>query len=87
MVVPNPESFPFGWRRQAKFSFTLVNQIPGELSKLRGDIHIYSSLSSSEHLCHALFENDMAVRSSNLSIFQKLSTGLMRRTTPWVMIS
>nr|VDD00483.1 unnamed protein product [Brassica oleracea] len=39
MVVPNPESFPFGWRRQAKFSFTLVNQIPGELSKLRETQH------------------------------------------------
>ncbi|KAG2319513.1 hypothetical protein Bca52824_012726 [Brassica carinata] len=35
LVVPNPESLPSGWRRHAKFSFTLVNQIPGEVSKLR----------------------------------------------------
>ncbi|KAF2578601.1 hypothetical protein F2Q68_00006579 [Brassica cretica] len=35
LVVPNPESLPSGWRRHAKFSFTVVNQIPGEVSQLR----------------------------------------------------
>ncbi|CAN6819479.1 unnamed protein product [Brassica oleracea var. botrytis] len=38
LVVSNPESLPSGWRRHAKFSFTVVNQIPGEVSQLRGDI-------------------------------------------------
>ncbi|KAG2319512.1 hypothetical protein Bca4012_054249 [Brassica carinata] len=35
LVVPNHESLPSGWRRHAKFSFTLVNQIPGEVSQQR----------------------------------------------------
>ncbi|CAG7898389.1 MATH domain and coiled-coil domain-containing protein At3g27040-like isoform X2 [Brassica rapa] len=35
LVVSNPVSLPSGWRRHAKFSFTLVNQFPGEVSQLR----------------------------------------------------
>ncbi|KAF8055973.1 hypothetical protein N665_1279s0007 [Sinapis alba] len=35
LAVPNHESLPSGWRRHAKFSFTIVNPIPGEVSKLR----------------------------------------------------
>ncbi|CDY23318.1 BnaA08g12280D [Brassica napus] len=33
LVVPNHESLPSGWRRHAKFSFTIVNQIPGKVSQ------------------------------------------------------
>ncbi|KAG5389846.1 hypothetical protein IGI04_031387 [Brassica rapa subsp. trilocularis] len=35
LVVHNLQSFSSGWRRHAKFSFTVVNQIPGEVSQLR----------------------------------------------------
>ncbi|XP_019101821.1 PREDICTED: MATH domain and coiled-coil domain-containing protein At3g27040-like [Camelina sativa] len=30
LCIPNSESLPSGWRRDAKFSFTLVNQVTGE---------------------------------------------------------
>ncbi|XP_020888995.1 MATH domain and coiled-coil domain-containing protein At2g05420 [Arabidopsis lyrata subsp. lyrata] len=35
LIVANNESFPIGWRRHAKFSFTLVNQKSENLSILR----------------------------------------------------
>ncbi|XP_019099601.1 PREDICTED: MATH domain and coiled-coil domain-containing protein At3g27040-like [Camelina sativa] len=35
LFVPNSESLPSGWSRHAKFSFTMVNQIPEGLSQLR----------------------------------------------------
>ncbi|XP_020882410.1 MATH domain and coiled-coil domain-containing protein At3g27040 [Arabidopsis lyrata subsp. lyrata] len=35
IYVPNSKSLPSGWRRHAKFSFTMVTQIPGELSLQR----------------------------------------------------
>ncbi|KAF8055972.1 hypothetical protein N665_1279s0006 [Sinapis alba] len=35
LFVSNYQSLPAGWRRHAKFSFTVVNQIPGEVSQLR----------------------------------------------------
>ncbi|CAH8305954.1 unnamed protein product [Eruca vesicaria subsp. sativa] len=35
LFVSNHNFLPSGWRRHAKFSFTVVNQIPGEVSQLR----------------------------------------------------
>ncbi|XP_019101823.1 PREDICTED: MATH domain and coiled-coil domain-containing protein At3g27040-like [Camelina sativa] len=35
LCVPNTESLPSGWRRHAKFSFTMVDQFPEGLSQLR----------------------------------------------------
>lgn len=34
LSVADAEYFPFGWSRHAEFSFTIVNQISEELSKL-----------------------------------------------------
>ncbi|CAA7041555.1 unnamed protein product [Microthlaspi erraticum] len=39
VVVANTESLPSGWRRHAKFSFTLVNKNPEEASQLRETQH------------------------------------------------
>ncbi|XP_019101824.1 PREDICTED: MATH domain and coiled-coil domain-containing protein At3g27040-like [Camelina sativa] len=34
LCVPDSESLPSGWRRHAKFSFKVADQIPGELSHM-----------------------------------------------------
>ncbi|KAL9292887.1 MATH domain and coiled-coil domain-containing protein [Arabidopsis thaliana] len=39
ICVPNSESLPSGWRRRAKVSFTMVNQIPGGLSQQREAVY------------------------------------------------
>ncbi|KAH0914242.1 hypothetical protein HID58_028688 [Brassica napus] len=40
LAVANSEYLPFGWRRHAKFSFTVVNQFSYKLSRLGGMISL-----------------------------------------------
>ncbi|CAG7896906.1 unnamed protein product [Brassica rapa] len=53
LAVANSEYLPFGWKRHAKFSFTVVNQFSYKLSRLGGDcflvilMHIISREGSS----------------------------------------
>ncbi|CAH8384756.1 unnamed protein product [Eruca vesicaria subsp. sativa] len=46
LVVADPASLPSGWTRSARFSFTIVNQIPGKVSYTRETQHLFNSKES-----------------------------------------
>ncbi|WZZ08052.1 hypothetical protein YC2023_093973 [Brassica napus] len=48
LAVANSEYLPFGWRRHAKFSFTVVNQFSYKLSRLGGDCFLVMHIISRE---------------------------------------
>ncbi|CAD5324262.1 unnamed protein product [Arabidopsis thaliana] len=75
ICVPNSESLPSGWRRRAKVSFTMVNQIPGGLSQQREAVYWFDEKDTTHEEPERIDINGFQVPASQVesmnSLFEK----------------
>ncbi|KAG2319511.1 hypothetical protein Bca52824_012724 [Brassica carinata] len=72
LAVHNHESLPSGWRRHAKFSITIVYQIPGAVSQLRETQNWFDQKNIIRGFPYMIRLSDLNARDSGLLVNDEL---------------